>query len=75
MFSAIEAIYFVDVNNNIRDDIKLGHEFTQGLITEIEVQRSDRIRFAFPLDEVHILRIARASRLLGFGQRWLHLDA
>lgn len=73
MFSAILTIYFVDADGRLRDEVKLGHETEQGLISDIRVE-GDRIRFAFPMNEVRVLRIARESSLLGLRQRWLHLE-
>lgn len=75
MFSAIESIYFVSSRGRVEDEIRLGDEMAQGLLTEVEIEGADRIRFAFPMNERHVLRIARASRWLGLRQRWLHLDA
>ena len=74
LFSALEAIYFVDPAGRIRDEVSLGDATAQGLITEITVTGDDRIAFAFPMNERQVLRIAREPRLLGFRERWLHVD-
>lgn len=74
MFSAIETIYFVDASGRLRDEIEMGHETEQGLITDIEVEGDDRIRFVFPMNEAHVVRIMREAGLLGLRQHWLHLD-
>ena len=75
MFSAIETIYFVDARSHIRDQVKLGHAMEQGLISDIEIEGADRIRFAFPLTEPHVVRIAHETSLFGLRHRWLHLDS
>lgn len=75
IFSAIETIYFVGRDGRILDEVRLGHETEQGLITDISIEADNRIRFAFPLNETHVVRVARESRMFGLRQRWLHLDS
>ncbi len=74
IFSAVQTIYFLDPNGRILDQVRLGHALEQGLISDIRVDGSDRIRFIFPTNEPHVIRIERKSTLFGLRQRWLHLD-
>lgn len=74
MFSAIETIIFVNGAGTIRDRLVLGGATEQGLITEIATEGADAITFAFPNNRRRRLRVARQSRFLGLGERWLHLD-
>ena len=74
IFSAIQTIYFVDYSGRFLDQVRLGDASEQGLISDIRVDGSDRIRFIFPMNEPHVIRIERKSTLLGLRSRWLHLD-
>lgn len=74
IFSAIETIYFISPDGRVEDEIKLGGEMAEGLITDLTIEGGDRVRFNFPMDEAHVLRVAREPRWLGLRQRWLHLD-
>lgn len=73
-FSALESAYFVDSAGRVSDSLTFGHEMAQGLISDIALDGTDVVSFAFPMNERCRIRIARQQTWFGLGVKWLHLD-